>query len=114
MKEKKDQEDRCWVCLFFKPIGSVLGECHNPNRLGGVTSIYETCKDLRRKDSGMIKRNVLPKNQCSKCRYYPNVCGYWDKNLRKSNKDASFVTADHIHNCHDFRLDITKLKKRGG
>ena len=54
------------------------------------------------------------KKACKWCEYYPNECGYWDPKERNKpkNKGASWVKADHIHNCQDFVLDPSKLSPK--
>ena len=54
------------------------------------------------------------KKQCKSCEYYPNDCGYWDKDYRnkRENKGASFLSATHVHNCLDYSLDPEKLATR--
>ena len=39
--------------------------------------------------------------RCVDCKYYPNDCGYWDKEYRK-NKNLSFIKKDTYHNCQNF------------
>ena len=40
--------------------------------------------------------------RCIDCRYYPDDCGYWDKEFRKNNKQLGFLKKNTIHNCQDF------------
>jgi len=44
----------------------------------------------------------MPK--CRDCKYYPNDCGYWDKDYRKKSKTATFLSEDTPHNCKDFEV----------
>jgi len=44
-----------------------------------------------------MKKNKT--KRCMDCKYYPNDCGYWEKDFRKKNNG---VKKDTEHNCPDF------------
>ena len=52
-------------------------------------------------------KEVLPKVQCCKCLYYPDNCLYMNKEFQEKNGITR--TPDSIHNCRDFRLDVSRL-----
>lgn len=44
--------------------------------------------------------------RCIDCKYYPNNCGYWDRDRR--DKNAGYVHETTQHNCPDFSKKVSE------
>lgn len=43
---------------------------------------------------------------CISCIYFPDNCGYWNKEYRKKHEKDSFLPINAKHNCSDYKESI--------